>query len=302
MKKSITLVLALLLMIISGCAQNHTASITDIYSTPNNAFTIYNISAEMDALTEDYNNIAHSPLWSLRKSASKSASAPKTATITFEGKTYSGEFWYSAVVRHNPYTSHYYLFHDGWFSIKSSTGEVDCIYFTSPSYTKGTKSAEDCKESALALADQYINTKDYKLTVETTADFHSYLFERYIENVRTDAFLSVGITTNGELLFFSYGSTDELDAAVSQFDEETLKSRIALYTSGDVVSAICNEQNKSTGKSVEIMLDAPVLVVLEDGALGVIYDMSVELIEREGDLETHISNHAQYLVGPYVSE
>lgn len=286
--------------LITGCSKEHIVSNADVQHTPN-SFAIYNVSVETDATTEKGNN-EDNPLWTLKKSTLQGDSAPENITVTFDGKLYTGEYWYSTVVRHNPYTSHYYSFSDGWFSVKSNTAEVDCIFFASPLRTNGYKSAEECKESALTLAKQYIDTGDYKLTMEITEDFYSYLFERYVENIRTDAFLSIGIDRSGELMFFSYGSTDELDTAVDRFEKDALKDRIALYTSEAVISAIGNEQIERFGKSSEVKLDDPVLVVLEDGDVGVVYDVSVEVIAREENIETHTNKHARYVVGPCETE
>ena len=278
MRKLIMFVLSMvfIMSLFSGCSRKQTAS-DSVARSASNAFVVYNVSEEKDAVNENSSE-ENSLLWTLEKSTSQGNNTPQNLTVTFEGKSYTGEYWYSTVTRHNPYTSHYYLFSDGWFSVKSTTAEVDCILFTSPSQADGNKSVDDCKANAVALASRYININDYKLTIETTEEFHSYLFERYVENVYTDAFLSVGIDKNGKLIFFSYGSTEELDAALVKIDKEELKERLTLYTSDDVVDVIRKEQIELSDKNAQIELGDPVLVVLENGDIGVIYDVSVEVI------------------------
>ena len=236
------------------------------------------------------------------KSTAQGNNAPQIITVTFDGKSYTGEYWYSAVMRHAPYTSYYYLFSEGWFSVKSTTAEVDSIVFALPSQASENKSAEECKATAVTLASQYINVDDYKLTIETTENFHAYSFERYVEDMRTESYLSVTIDKEGKIVSFSFGSTKELDAALAKLDKEGLKERLALYTSDEVVSAIRKEQIELSEKDVQIKLGDPFIVVLENSDIGVMYDVTTDVIEQNEDGELHTEKHAKYLIGPCESE
>ena len=308
MKKLITLALIMLFLIslFSGCSQKQKTPNPNINTDPDvnsaaDAFTLYNVSEEKDTAGEN-SSVENSPLWTLTKSTAQGNDAAQSITVTFDGKSYTGEYWYSAVMRHTPYTSHYYLFPEGWFSVKSTTAEVDCILFALPSQTSGNKSAEDCKATAVTLASQYINVDDYKLTIETTENLHAYSFERYVEDMRTEAYLSVGIDKDGKVVSFSFGSTKELDAALAKMDKEELKERLALYTSDEVVSAIRKEQIELSEKDAQIKLSDPCMVVLENGDIGVMYDVTIDVVEQKEDGEMHMEKHAKYLVGPRVSE
>ncbi len=308
MKKSITLVLMMLFLssLFLGCSQKQKTPNPDVNTGADeksiaDAFALYNVSEEEDTAGEN-SSVENSPLWTLKKSTAQGNNAPQSITVTFDGKSYTGEYWYSAVMRHTPYTSHYYLFSEGWFSVKSTTAEVDCILFALPSQTSGNKSAEECKATAVTLASQYINVDDYKLTIETTENLHAYSFERYVEDMRTEAYLSVGIDKDGKVVSFSFGSTKELDAALAKMDKEGLKERLALYTSDEVVSAIRKEQIELSEKDAQIKLSDPCMVVLENGDIGVMYDVTVDVVEQKEDGEMHMEKHAKYLVGPRVSE
>lgn len=309
-KTVLILLLVVILSIGCGCSQKHTAEnhATENHATENRATE--NSATEYQCAYELYRNISNTdsaakegvaeshPLWTLEKSDSGNVEPKQTVEVTFEGKVYEGEFWYSAVIRHNPYTSHYYLFPGGWFSVKSTTGELDYFCNIATSDTEIIKTAEECERTALTLASKYINTEEYKMSVKQEAGCYNYLFERYIEGIRTDAFLSVGVNYSGDIKFFSYGSTDEMTAAINNIEKEMLKGTLATYTSNDVVSKIYNAEQTRTQKTAKIEIEGPVLVVLEDGTLGVVYQVELERVSQDGEGALHFGEQVKYIVGP----
>jgi len=168
------------------------------------------------------------PLWDSSKTRDhQDKSAPKEATVTFNGKTYSGEYDCSIINVPNLYTSHKYKGDNFYFEINGKTGELSSIYFLDASFGGNAISKEKCKEIADLIADDYIDLSEYKVEEYKYGSAYSFDYFREVNGYKTVDRLTVGVEENGNVAVFgkyTLGSFENVDTI--KIDEEKAKKVI----------------------------------------------------------------------------
>lgn len=168
------------------------------------------------------------PLWDSSKTRDyQDKSAPKEATVTFNGKTYSGVYDCSIINVPNLYTSHKYKGDNFYFEINGKTGELSSIYFLDASFGGNAISKEKCKEIADLIADDYIDLSEYKVEEYKYGSAYSFDYFREVNGYKTVDRLTVGVEENGNVAVFgkyTLGSFENVDSI--KIDEEKAKKVI----------------------------------------------------------------------------
>lgn len=133
--------------------------------------------------------------------------APKEATVTFNGVTYTGAYDSTMAVAPYPFKMHQYDGDNVYFDINSDTGELVSISLTRDTMQYiSTVDEEYCRQIADALADDYIDLKKYKVESEKL-DFYDnfrcrFNYYREIGGYKTADGLEIIVDGNGEILLF----------------------------------------------------------------------------------------------------
>ncbi|MBE6629892.1 MAG: hypothetical protein E7624_03470 [Ruminococcaceae bacterium] len=204
-------------------------------------------------------------IWSSEKLNYHQASqAPKTATVTFNGRTYSGSYKNSCVNMPDLYVSHRYKCEDTWFKVDDDAKELLHISFFYD-YAGGKKSQVDCKKIADAIADDYISLSEYKVGVEVIEHPLCYIFTYYreVSTYRTTDGLSISIDGNGRIRSFTkraIGSFEDIESV--PIDEKKAQDTIEAK-----LDAIYQGNTKRKGHEI---LDV-ILIKLEDDTCALLY-------------------------------
>jgi len=197
--------------------------------------------------------------------------APKTMGAEFEGAKLEGKYSYSIAEMYNTVVSHYYDFNGGWFSVNSADGSLETVVFID--IGEGSLSAEDCIPQAKAIAEKYIDTADYALTVTAGGPVHSYQFIRQVKGIDTNDVLSVGISSAGETASF----TNFSKSADIFRNTKRISAAITAYTSagalGKMEAKISELHKNCSGYNIA----SNRLVALGGGNFGIVYTVDIEL-------------------------
>lgn len=213
------------------------------------------------------NHLSEIPIWKDEKlNFHQDFSAPKEATVTFNGNTYSGIYTYSCVRKPNLYLSHCYTGENVSFEINASTGELRYIRFPVEIPTDEKYNEEQCRKIADTIADDYININDYKVIRSGRSDQNDlYAFKYYkeINGFETSDTLTVSLNSNGEVWAFGkymLGTFDDISEI--SFDNEKIK--IVLESK---INAIYQNISNHIGYEIESVT----LIRLEDGTPAFLY-------------------------------
>jgi len=270
------LVLTVIAIAFSACAK------TDIYGIPPK-MAAYEIVAAVDS-NDGGLHADECTEWSTDKcSAFVSQSATNNKTVEFNGKTYIGEYWYSVVELFNTYQTDYYTFDDGWFAVNQSDNSLSSIIFYD--IKTGSKTVDDCEEEALRLAKQYIDVDHYELTTQSDEYINTYIFQRYIDGCKTCANLSIGFSTNGDVVTFSVMMTDEIEANLNQRGIISAKSTVERLGSDNGKMVLENKIKSIYPNLNEYEIVEKIIVILDDGSVGMVYiaDVTYTLSETESE-------------------
>lgn len=156
-------------------------------------------------------------------------SAPKEASVKFNGKTYSGVYDSSLMRVPRLYVTHRYEGDNFFFEIEDKTGKLSYIDFSYKSTDKSPVSKEKCRQIADSIADDYIDLSDYKVRENTEPDDYlsSFTYYREISGYETTDTLTVVVQGNGNISSFGrkmLGSFKDVKSV--NIDKEKAKSVI----------------------------------------------------------------------------
>jgi hypothetical protein len=193
-----------------------------------------------------------------------SPSAESTLYVKFDGKSYNVDYIYSRYNNYNSFATDYYGNTRGvTFGINSNTGELVYINLKTSSFFRSEPKLEDVdniketgKELAEKYASMYIDLSDYILyntrrspyqpdrTQKTKMVFYTYTFVKKINNECSSAYISVQITSKGNLASIVIG---DLNAFSDQYTKQ-----IDSFKDLDIDNLVISEL-----KSITKELDSP---------------------------------------------
>ena len=211
---------------------------------------------------------------------------PDTATVEFDGKTYTGKYEYTIPEDYyNPNKTARYTY-------GKDNNETETIFFDidqNGSLTsfnivrdeegviliekKGDKTVEDCRDEAFRIAGQFINTEDYEVTTKENDEIgvRDFYFKREVCGYETYANMSVHLNSCGQFYCFWRGNTNEFDNAVSQKTPEALSELLARLDSEETIAAI-EERIKSYNPTMtDYEVVRKTVVVAPNGSLGMVF-------------------------------
>lgn len=160
-------------------------------------------------------------------------------TVSFDGRTYTGEYDYSQYRVYSNYVTHIYrclIDTEGYtcyFGIHMDTGELVYL-FHSPPLSKLDEPYIDNAETILPkkakqYAAMFVDLDEYQmLQTEGDAERNRYHFVRYINGLPSSDRILVQVSNQGEFVFFHFGNlnafTEEYDPELSAFSETTYQA------------------------------------------------------------------------------
>ena len=248
---SLLICFVLLLMSVVGCQEEYQGE-----------YVALEVGA-FDA-TDGGNHASEFELWNSEKANShQDPQAPTTATVTFNGVTYSGNYRRSLIRVPNQYVSHRYIGDKVFFEISDEDGTLSQISFVYEVSRTGKMSQEQCKEIADAIADDYISLSEYELDVSVQDHSYTFSYYREIGGFRTTDSLWVAVDKNGRISSFGkkmLGSFEDIESV--SIDEK--KAQDAIVAKLDTIY-----QGNTKRKGYEI-LDV-ILIKLEDDTCALLY-------------------------------
>lgn len=200
--------------------------------------------------------------------------APASMKVSFNGKEYIGEYWYSIVEVGYPHMSDYYTCEDGWFSVNRDNKKLETILFMS--FDSGKLSVDECRKSAETIAQQYIDLSQYRLTATAGDPVHSYQFIKMMGNLETTDRLSVGVSSSGEITSFTNFTFEQNSKSV--FANSANTNSVVESLSSSTVDASLEEKIESIYSdysSYSIVNER--VVELENDGVGILYTIDVDL-------------------------
>lgn len=204
--------------------------------------------------------------------------APEIMEAEFEEAKLEGKYSYSIAEMYNTAISHYYDFNGGWFSVNSADGSIETVVFTDIS--EGRLSAEDCIPKAKEIAEKYIDTADYALTVTAGYPVHSYQFIRQLNGIDTNDMLSVGISSAGEIASF----TNFSKSADIFRNTKKISAAITACTSQEALGKMEAKINEMYENCSGCNIISDRLIAFDGENFGIVYTIDIELapIKEEG--------------------
>ena len=197
--------------------------------------------------------------------------APKSATVTFNGRTYSGDYDDSSLRLPDLYVSHYYKSGNVQFSIDGKEGELVSISFAYD-FARGGRTQEECRPIADAIADDYISLSEYKFDVTVVEHPLQYTFTYYreISGYQTADRLSISIDGTGRIRSFRKGAIGSFEDIESvPIDEKKAEEAISAK-----LDAIYEEDTLYR----EYEVKSVVLIKLEDDTCALFYTVNIPLV------------------------
>ena len=195
---------------------------------------------------------------------------PQEAIITFNELDYKGTYYRSERNELVNYQIDYYSVGDVKFGVNS---ETKALVSFSKDGNKGSLTENECKNRAEDFVSKYIDVNDYDLEVKQNSESYSFYYFKNIYNVPTCECVAITVSTAGDIIYFERqmsGVFEDLNVNSSTIEARVkeLKSRQAMDVLKEKINSIY-----STYSSYEIV--SQYVVVLEDGSIGVKYDVAV---------------------------
>ena len=216
--------------------------------------------------TEDHESGNVYSRWSIENTwEHQDASAPKEATVDFNGKRCTGQYDYTTVDIPATYPAHRYRGDGFSFAINAETGKL--VWFEELGTTDAVCDPQTCRDIADAFARQYISIDEYTVTVTQKQSACKYEYCRQVNGIRTSDRMVVWVEGDGTVSAFRLYEPRAFDGVTAVFDEEkafqVLKDEIEKAYKGDSGEIIIEVNDRE-------------LVKLHDGRTAMIYDVSVE--------------------------
>lgn len=196
--------------------------------------------------------------------------APKSATVTFNGVTYTGTYQETKDLLPKHYIEHTYR-GDGYkFAINSDTGEV-CEFGTF-GHSKDTSTVDKsyCRQLADSIVDDYFELNEYLVKEECFENGENYIMTyTYYKNFNgyqsADRFW-IRINGNGEVVYFTrYGAGSFSDVKSVSVNKRKVKEAIKKELETIYAGTTVPVENFQASDGL--------LVRLEDGSCAVFYEV-----------------------------
>lgn len=214
--------------------------------------------------------------------------APPTASVSFNGITYTGEYRYSYVTESRMYLVHKYKSNGAYFEIEAETGNLCAWSAILPDRPSSTITTEQCRPIADQIACQFLNLEDYQVRERIIDNddnyFCKFTYYKEIDGLPTTDSIIITIDGNGKLASVNIlklhsanlaksqkidrsGAQkiveEKLDTIYANCDNEVLHSitlsNITVLDNGDIalfysVNNTFVNQGANTGRAVKIMV------------------------------------------------
>lgn len=260
-KSIIFVTLCLILMLICGCNS----------SVPNEKINYVAYEAGGFDSSDNGLHVSEIPIWSKDNLSRKTdQTAPQTISITFNGKTYTGNYVSSGVMTPKLYVEHKYYGDNAIFEINTNTGALSSFLLAEEPTHYSTITENQCKQIADSIAKEYIDLSKY--SIETQKRSLSELYDNYIYTVTyykeisgfiTSDKLSISVLGDGTVMSFdcaNLGSFNDIEKI--QYNEEKIHTAIS-----EKISSIYPTTTKHTG----FKINSVILIRLEDGTSAFLY-------------------------------
>ena len=277
MKKMVMMMITAI-MILSLCACN-----TNISPKEGNSEKEY-VALEI-GISDCFDNGIHQdeyPIWSVENlNSHDDPNAPREITVTFMGKTYTGEYLRSLVRDPNLYLSHRYESDVGYFEINDTTGQVVKFMFTDkpelPEFS--TIQESDCQNIINDIVDDYIDPNGYECEVSVDPRGSNYYYScryyREFDGCKTNDEIFVKVDGNGHIHHVNMRMLGSFDG-VEEIELDKQKAESAIYEKLDTIYK--NNPHKRTSE-----LKYVTLITLEDGSPAYYYYTENHFEYDEGD-------------------
>ncbi|MBE6551203.1 MAG: hypothetical protein E7665_03610 [Ruminococcaceae bacterium] len=205
------------------------------------------------------------------------AKAAENVSVTFNGKSYSGDYQRSATKVPNLYVSHRYKGDKVFFEVNGTTGELTSITFVYEPSESSSLSQEQCRTIADSIVDDYIEIDEYCTTVISQPIYsnclYTFTYYREISGYKSADSLTISIDGNGNVSSFGksmLGSFDEIEAV-------SVDSKKA----ADTIDAKLESIYKSNSKRKSHSVDNVLLIKLEDGTCAFLYTVDNQFEDAE---------------------
>ncbi len=224
------------------------------------------------------------PIWNPNSCNSyEDAFAPREASVSFEGKTYTGEY-IASVLKPGLTSAHHQYSGDGaYFTVDSRSG---ALVFIVPEESVSDDALTDDSRKAIAegIAKKYIDVREYELVVykldvagSVYANVHGFQYLRKADGCKTYDSLEIAITLDGNHVRVTLPrasiNTNEVD-----FDLE--KAKEALTDKVEEVYKTLDGFQKIT----KIQIDEGYLNILDDGSFAMSFTASVSYTVENASL------------------
>lgn len=160
-------------------------------------------------------------------------------TVSFNGRTYTGEYDYSEYRVYTNYATHiYYCSRDTegytcYFGVHADTGELVYLFHSPPlskldePYIKNSKKV--LPKKAQQYAAMFVDLDEYQmLQTEGDEERNRYHFVRYINGLPSSDRVIIQVSNQGDFVFFHIGNLnafiEEYDPILSAFSETTYQA------------------------------------------------------------------------------
>lgn len=200
--------------------------------------------------------------------------APQTMETTFNGKNYSGDYWYSIIESYSLSLSDYYNFDNGWFSVNRDSGKLETIVFTD--FGSGDKTVDECKTYAEDIASQYIDLSQYTLVSSPGDPVHGYQFIKMIDGIETSDVLSIAISSSGDISSFSNFTNNDSNAMSKNEIPSEMSNAIEKFKSPEVTEMLEEKIYSNYENCTHYQIINQKLVRLENNEFGMVYIVDIE--------------------------
>ncbi len=227
MKKCVALILSLLL-VLACCACNDS-------STKENAVCyLLDQSNSLPGIAKDIPVASETKWWN--EVSFQSDTAKKEMTAEFGGKTYTVSYKYSYYDDYNSFETDYYDGGDGLeFGINAANGKLVYINLKTLSFFEEEpllpeKSGIEDESAKIAkdVASQFVDISEYELISSyvtpyqpdegqaSSMNFYTYTYCKTVNGVNSSAYISVQVTSKGNIASVVIGDTDAFAGNASQ--------------------------------------------------------------------------------------
>ncbi|MCD8055358.1 MAG: hypothetical protein LUE25_01355 [Clostridiales bacterium] len=242
MKKILSIVLCLMICLsaVSCTVGNSEAEITATFA---NGIYSGDIAAfELGGSYDDGDTGVHSSDYSLWSDENTSRyereDAEETYSITFDGVTYTGTYYYTVLWDYTNFEVDCYRINSGWFSVKTNNGElVEFLHVVDEDSGTGAYTLEGSQSTAETFASQYINTEAYTLETWENEYYNSYCYTVYVDGIATRDTVNIGVSKyTGEIAIFSAGDLGAFSSGTAS--TASLTDSVSAFTSEKAASAL----------------------------------------------------------------